>query len=210
MMNNILKYFRKILNPDRLDRQKIAEIYLHKNLRKIDLGASKKGHEGEWLLTDIDVLDITNEKDWTNIVGQNFPSHLMAEHVWEHLTAEQAKLANQNCFQFLQSGGRLRIAVPDGYHPDPNYIEHVKVGGSSPGADDHKVLYTYKTLTQNLQEAGFEVELQEYWDENGEFHKKNWNFEDGYVRRSADHDPRNKDGVLNYTSLIIDGFKAKN
>lgn len=207
-MKKILKYIRQMLNQHLLNKKKIAKIYYCNNLRKIDLGASRKGYEGEWLLTDIDVLDITREKDWKIIVDQNAPTHLMAEHVWEHLTLEQAKLANQNCYRFLQSGGRLRIAVPDGNHPDPAYIEHVRVGGSGPGADDHKVLYTYQTLSKSLEEAGFKVELLEYWDEEGCFHKNHWDAEDGFIRRSADHDPRNKDGVLDYTSVIIDGFKT--
>jgi predicted SAM-dependent methyltransferase len=28
------------------------------------------------------------------------------------------------------------------------------------------------------------------------------------IRRSADHDDRNKDGKLGYTSLIIDAYKS--
>jgi len=57
--------------------------------------------------------------------------------------------ANKNAFDFLRIGGTLRIAVPDGCHPDPNYIEHVRPGGTGAGADDHQFLYTYKTITES-------------------------------------------------------------
>jgi len=44
----------------------------------------------------------------------------------------------------------LRVAVPDGFHPNPGYIERVKPGGTGPGAGDHKILYTYRTLSAIL------------------------------------------------------------
>lgn len=37
----------------------------------------------------------------------------LAEHVWEHLSLEDAHRAARNCHEFLRPGGRLRLAVPD-------------------------------------------------------------------------------------------------
>lgn len=38
---------------------------------------------------------------------------LVAEHVWEHLSLQDAHRATRNCERHLRPGGRLRIAVPD-------------------------------------------------------------------------------------------------
>jgi predicted SAM-dependent methyltransferase len=60
--------------------------------------------------------------------------------------------------------------VPDGLHPDPEYIEWARPGGSGSGALDHKVLYDYHSLEDVLQAAGFQVRRLEYFDEEGRFH----------------------------------------
>ena len=173
---------------------------------KVSIGAGITKEEG-WMFTDIHILDLTKMDDFKDFFLLSKASNMMAEHVWEHLNERDTELANKNCYKFLRRGGRLRIAVPDGFHPDPEYIEHVRPGGIGIGADDHKILYNYKTLAQCLENAGFQVDLLEYWDEQGEFHFKEWDKEDGFIRRSARYDPRNTDNQLNYTSLIIDGIK---
>jgi predicted SAM-dependent methyltransferase len=58
-----------------------------------------------------------------------------------------------------------------------------------------------------LHEAGFRVRLLEWWDESGRFHREPWSVERGHIQRSAEHDKRNADGELHYTSLIVDGEK---
>ena len=68
---------------------------------------------------------------------------ILAEHVWEHLDCFAAIVAAQNCFKYLKPGGYIRVAVPDGWHPDKDYIDYVKPGGWGAGSDDHHVLYTY-------------------------------------------------------------------
>ena len=62
-------------------------------------------------------------------------------------------------------------------------------------------------MTESLVKVGFKVELLEYWDEDGNFHFKNWTNKHGKVKRSKRYDSRNSDGQLNYTSLIIDAIK---
>ena len=160
-----------------------------------------------WIHSDIETLNLLKKSDWQKYFDENSIHRILAEHVWEHLTPEEGKLAFLHCYQFLKPGGFLRVAVPDGYHPDPAYIDYVKPGGTGEGADDHKILYNYQIMSGFLQEIGFTVKPLEYFDEHGQFHKNPWNVEDGMVRRSADHDDRNKGGKLGYTSLIIDAFK---
>ena len=60
----------------------------------------------------------------------------------------------------------------------------------------------------SLEQAGFEVELLEWCDENGEFHYKYWNEEDGRIGRSLRFDTRNKDGKLGMVSIILDAKKT--
>lgn len=191
----------------KIERLKIFRRLRSKGIIKINVGSSGINDDSGWLATDIDILDITKSFDWLNMLLYLKADNIMAEHVWEHLTEKHTEMANKNCFRFLRKGGRLRLAVPDGFHPDPNYIEYVRPGGNGAGADDHKILYDYKVMTTFLEKAGFKVDLLEYWDENGEFHYKDWNNEDGHIRRSKRYDERNQEGQLNYTSLIVDAIK---
>jgi len=174
---------------------------------KLNVGCGDVDFSKEWFSCDIDVLDLTDRLNWIKLLGSLTIDNIFAEHVWEHLSEEDTMLANRNCYEFLKKKGRLRIAVPDGYHPDKSYIDYVKPNGTGIGSDDHKILYNYKSLSKKLQEVGFTTNLLEYWDEHGDFNSQKWNNKHGKVRRSKQYDPRNNDGQLNYTSLIIDAIK---
>jgi predicted SAM-dependent methyltransferase len=173
---------------------------------RIVIGASGIA-EADWIATEADQLDVTQERDWRRYFAPGSLDVIFAEHVWEHLTAEQGIAALRNCHRYLKPGGLLRLAVPDGFHPDPAYIEWVRVGGSGPGAADHKVLYNWQTLGEAFRCAGFHVRLLEYFDAGGQFHFTEWEPRDGLVRRSSRFDERNRDQPLAYTSLIVDGIK---
>lgn len=173
---------------------------------RIVVGAGHSEYEG-WLSTNIDTLDLLSEEDWKMQVGEIRLDRVLAEHVWEHLTPADGITALKHIADHLKPGGIVRIAVPDGNHPDREYIEHVRPGGGGPGADDHKVLYTITTLVSAMEAAGLESDSLEYWDEHGVFHAKEWAVEDGMVVRSSRFDSRNSGGDLNYTSLIVDGIK---
>jgi predicted SAM-dependent methyltransferase len=160
-----------------------------------------------WIITEREYLDLLCPRDWQAFFKENSISTILAEHVWEHLTLVEGFAAAVTCYNYLEPGGRLRIAVPDGFHPDPDYIELVRVGGSGVGAVDHKVLYNHDTLALLLARAGFEVQPLEYFDAAGIFHATDWSPADGLVRRSRRFDPRNHDGRLRYTSLIVDACK---
>ncbi|WP_291038294.1 methyltransferase domain-containing protein [Dyadobacter sp. 50-39] len=174
---------------------------------KLVVGAMYSLFKG-WIHSDIETLDLLKKSDWERYFQENSIDRILAEHVWEHLTPEQGQLAFKNCYTFLKPGGMLRVAVPDGFNPSEDYINYVKPGGTGNGADDHKILYNYKLMSGFLENIGFKVRLLEYFDENGQFHKSPWDPEDGMIRRSADHDERNRDGKLGYTSLIIDAIKG--
>lgn len=44
---------------------------------------------------------------------ENLVDAFVAEHVWEHLSLQDAHRATRNCQRHLRPGGRLRLAVPD-------------------------------------------------------------------------------------------------
>lgn len=199
-VNIVYRKLRRIKNDRKI------KVLLKQSPLKVIVGGGGIDHPG-WIVTEIENVNILIEENWRRYFSENSIDVIMAEHVWEHLTIEEAIKAAKNCYQFLKSGGYLRMAVPDGYHPDPEYINNVKPFGIGPGCDDHKILYNYRTLSSVFTSVGFKVELLEYWDEDGEFHFLPWDRKDGFIERSKAHDPRNRDGSLRYTSIILDARK---
>jgi len=190
----------------RLTRRWLLRVRARRRPLKVVLGSSGVD-VGDWLLTHMEQLDVTEEKDWERYFQRGSVDAILAEHVWEHLTPQQADTAVRHCYSFLRGGGRLRIAVPDGLHPDASYIDAVKPRGSAKGSEDHKVLYTCDKLKRLLESAGFTTQVLECFNEQGVFVSEDWDPRDGMVRRSARFDSRNRDGQLRYTSIIIDAFK---
>ena len=108
----------------------------------------------------------------------------------------------------LVVGGRIRIAVPDGFNPNPDYIRHVSVNGIGDDATDHKQLLNFDTLSDMLIRSGCDIEHIEGYQSNGKLLVKKWSLSDGFIRRSR----QNKtDNSWNFpdasTSLIVDGIK---
>jgi len=174
---------------------------------QVVLGSGRLPLGDRWIGTDIEVLDIADRQGWQRLFAPDSLDALLAEHVWEHLEPEQARAAAKNCFRFLKPGGYLRVAVPDGCHPSSDYRERVRPGGSGPGSEDHKTLYDYRSLSLLFSEAGFTVRLLEHFDEQGEFHDNGLDHEKGPIKRCRANDPRNQNGTLVYTSLILDACK---
>jgi predicted SAM-dependent methyltransferase len=206
--------YRAALTPARAIHRAIRHRVLDRVIRRASkrsplrlvLGSGSLSQKG-WLATDREHLDMLNHAHWSRYFGKESVDAMFAEHVWEHLTEADAVEAARNCRCYLKPGGYLRVAVPDGLHPSQAYRDAVKPMGSGAGADDHKVLYTYATLSRVFEEAGFRVELLEYFDENGSFQAGDWDPKDGLVLRSRRFDERNSDGRLNYTSIILDARK---
>src|SRR5262249_446073 len=104
--------------------------------RKVIVGAGETILPG-WVATDLPLGDVADRNSLMSWFQMGSVRALLAEHVWEHLAPEQAQAAAANCHQLLMPGGYVRVAVPDGLHPDPRYIDYVKPGGTGPGCDDH-------------------------------------------------------------------------
>lgn len=175
---------------------------LREEPRRIVIGASGSFEAG-WVPTDRDDLDLLRPDSWERFLRPGSVDALLAEHVWEHLTLEEGKVAAQTCYRFLKPGGYVRVAVPDGLFPDPRFREYIEVDGEAGGGDvgGHKVVYTYDQLTDVFESVGFRTILLEYHDEAGHFHERDWNPADGMVHRSRRFDPR---GPI---SIVLDAVK---
>jgi len=199
--NKIQRAYRKHIGPARLRNAKPPV--------RIVIGASGWCDPG-WIPTEQSFLDLLNPWDWERFFKPDTVDAMLAEHVWEHLEPDQAYFAAKICYAYLKPGGYLRLAVPDGFHPNPEYIEWSRPGGRSPGqlSNDHRVLYTYITFRDLFQAAGFHTHLYEYFTEDGRFCQEHWSPADGMIRRSRAHDKRNRDGGFTYTSIIMDAVKG--
>ena len=162
----IISYFIKIKN---FVLFLIQKFFFKKKLLKLQkikiiIGASGTNYKN-WLSTNINLLNLTDENSFKKLLKNYQVNNFLAEHVFEHLTIEEGKIATNNCWKYLKKGGVLRIAVPDGYFPDKEYIDATKPGGSGPGAYDHKVIYNYKTIRNIFDESKFKLNFIEYFDE---------------------------------------------
>lgn len=170
--------------------------------RRIVIGASGIYDPG-WIPTDITEFDLLKPDDWQTYIEPNSVDAFLAEHVWEHLSLEDGRIAAQTCYRYLKPGGYLRIAVPDGNFPDAAFQEYIKVGGVGGGGTDggHLIVYTADVLADSLTRAGFSTRLLEYHDAQGRFHGQPWDAAGGIIHRSAAYDAR---GPI---SIIIDAIK---
>lgn len=175
---------------------------------KIIVGAGRTKYKG-WFATDIVTLDITNENHFIKYFKKKRIHKVLAEHVLEHLTKKELELMIQNFYIYSAENINIRIAVPDGFHKEEEYIKIVKPGGTGEGADNHKHLFNYKSLSLLFEDKNFKPNLIEYWDEDGIFHQGYSNDDNGFVKRSFINDSRNSDSIPHYTSLIIDFRKKK-
>ncbi len=182
------------------------------------VGAAETNYPG-WFPTDIQFVnpneiqlnvfhfDITNASHFEkNLKGRKIDK-ILAEHVLEHLTNEQIDIMAKNFYDYSSKKIHIRIAVPDGFHQDPAYIQMVKPGGTGEGAHDHKQLFTYRSLSAFFEKQGFLAHPVEYWDENHQFIQNYQNDDKGHIKRSFVNDSRNQDGTPRYTSLIVDFTK---
>ncbi|MFL5548065.1 MAG: class I SAM-dependent methyltransferase, partial [Gemmatimonadales bacterium] len=99
--------------------------------KRVVIGAWSRFDRG-WIPTQREFLDLTKPEDWQRFFQPNSVEAMLAEHVWEHLTPAEGLAAARTCYTYLKPGGYLRVAVPDGLHPDPEYIETVKAGAQEP------------------------------------------------------------------------------
>ena len=173
----------------------------------IDVGGVEfAGRKDNFIVTNInnhnfDILDVSSMKQF--IKGRPVGKY-MTEHVFEHLSYNDAKKGFQNMYVTLIDGGRVRICVPDGYLPSVTYQEYIKVGN----AFDHKMVWTIDNLKPLLEKVGFEVVPLEYWNKDGtERYTGKWDDKDGYLQRTSKERTDTYDNIL-HTSLSLDAFKT--
>ncbi len=179
---------------------------------KIIVGAAETYQPG-WYSTNEQWLDIVKQTDWDKVFkGKRLVTHVVAEHVFEHLTHAEARQALANIAACAVPGARVRIAVPDGYHPDPVYQAHVGIAGIGDDAADHKQVLNADVLADLLQEAGFQPKQVEGYDKSGKLIAETYSQADGYIRRSRVNRKTGKPSAWNFfdadTSLIVDGIKV--
>jgi len=124
----IRKFIKNIRKKNHLKR----ELKKNKGRLRIIIGSGHQ-YQDNWICTDYPVLDVTDQRTFAKNFMPDSVEAFLAEHVWEHLTVSEASLAIRNCLKYLVPGGHLRLAVPDGNHPDQNYLEQVRPGGKWAG-----------------------------------------------------------------------------
>jgi|TARA_B110000114_G_C14999204_1_gene359941 predicted SAM-dependent methyltransferase len=190
---------------------KIKFAILYKKEIKIIIGASNT-YQKNWYATNESWLDITNENDWIRVFKKkNLISNILAEHVFEHLTYEECIKALKIISKYMIQNSKIRIAVPDGYNPDPIYLKNVGINGVGIAADDHKQLLNKDVLFEILSKSNFKPKLIEGYDANKILHTEKYSIEDGFVKRSRQNNDPNLEKIWGFndskTSLIIDGVK---
>lgn len=177
---------------------------------KVIIGAGEQRWPG-WIPTEQHELDLTRPASFAAYFGNQQADAFLCEHVWEHLHPHEAAQGAQLVFDYLKPGGFLRVAVPDGRHPDPAYLAMVAVHGPGPAAD-HQMLYTLDSLTPIFEQVGFRVQPLEWWNAEHHFQRADWEVETAPIYRSSQLDHRNQAwregrGPLGFTSLILDATK---
>lgn len=176
--------------------------FRNKKTIKIVGGASDTKFSG-WTSLNIEVLDITKEKDWNFIFKKRSIDNILLEHVVEHLKYNDFIKFLQTVKKYLKVGAVIRIAVPDKYHPSQYVRDLTGVNGLEPGADDHKYFYCINDFEKIGNENGFLVNKIEYFDESGAFNSKDFNFDNGYVSRcSKNYKGRFTDSKEEYSKMM--------
>jgi predicted SAM-dependent methyltransferase len=189
------KRLRRTLRGQGLRRQ------LKATPRRIVIGSSGVFEDG-WVATDAYELNLLDRDTWSRYLEPASVDVLLAEHVWEHLTLDEGRIGARLCHSYLRPGGYIRVAVPDGLHPDPEYRAYIGIDGAAGGGvGGHKVVYTYRLLQEVFEGAGFSTTLLEYHDEAGKLHLRDWNPRDGKIHRSSKYD---SGGAV---SIVLDATK---
>lgn len=184
--------------------QKLVRQIAEADELKVNLGAGSTSYR-DWIPVEFTDIDSSCERDWERYFVPDSISNVLAEHVWEHMTAEQGLAAARMVHRYLNKGACFRVAVPDRNHPSPEYYDDCK---PDPFILGHKVFYDKDRLVELLRSAGFSgVTPIEWWDTSGGFNEVPWDDERGHINRSAHNSLRNINGALTYTSLIVDAVK---
>ena len=210
MLRQFLRKFLKIIIY-RYRLYKILNLSKYKNNIKIIVGAAES-YQNDWYSTNQNWLDIRKEEHWLNIFKDRvIISNIVAEHVFEHLTFDEAVNSLILMKKFMKKNSKIRIAVPDGYNPDSTYIKNVEINGIGDDAQDHKQLLNKDKLFDILRKANFTPHLIEGYDKNGSLTLNNYSINDGFIKRSRNNVNDDLEKIWGFvdskTSLIVDGLK---
>lgn len=171
---------------------------------RIILGAGHhRKEENGWICTDLPQFDITRAEHWKSLFqGVNIQA-IVAEHVLEHLSYTEIKVALHHAAQYLEKGAVFRLAVPDKHNPDTLYKEGTKPGGKDIGAHDHKVFLGLEDFDQLTEAFYYHERGLEYFDPEGKFHEVPYTDENGRIVRSNKH-RFTYPPIPAYSSLIVD------
>lgn len=195
-----LRRRRWLWNVSRRAKNSIKKAFRNDRIR-LNIGSGNNHYSG-WINLDLPYFDVTTAISWEKYLNSYKFHAILMEHVLEHLTENDIRTALSLAKKYMAPDGTIRIAVPDSYHPNPEYINHVKPNGIGPGADDHKTFWNIDTFTDLAKDLGFLVEAKEYYNHKGELVMNNLDEVLGPITRTA-RKPR-KTGITDYSSLIVD------
>tara|TARA_B100000287_G_C20430920_1_gene701476 strand:+ start:119 stop:799 length:681 start_codon:yes stop_codon:yes gene_type:complete len=205
----IRKIFKIFLYNFRLLKFKVILIFAKEV--NIILGAALTSQK-DWISTNEEWFDITKKKDWQKLFkNKRKLKRALAEHVFEHLSESEMKSALNLIYYYLIKDGTLRIAVPDGNHPNPIYREHTGINGKGADASDHKQFITYEYLKSELENCGFKCILREGYMSDGTLVNEKLTSELGFIIRSRNNKSFNMKYGWDFesanSSLIVDAYK---
>ena len=116
-MKHSLKQIKKYFSLRYKEVKLRVLLFFYNKRLKVILGAGNT-KLSTWVSTDYPIIDVVKHRTLEQYFRADSVDAFIAEHVWEHLSEQDACIAAENCFNLLKSGGYLRIAVPDGFHYD--------------------------------------------------------------------------------------------
>ena len=169
---------------------------------RIIIGASSTRDSG-WISTEQDFFDLTDQDTMSRFLWKSKVDAYLLEHVLEHLSVDDSVLALSLLANTLKPDGYIRIAVPDGNHPDDVHLRYVGIDGP----DDHKHLWRVGDFERISANLGLKLTALEYCDEL-HIRRKIQQLDDrGLITRrflNLNSDHSNWQSSIGPSSLIVD------
>jgi len=173
----------------RLRRQKGVPIGLRQALfqtRRVYIGASGRRFAG-WESFNVDVLNVTNGRDFAKLfcVGEIQAFH--SEHTFEHIDKLLMRGTFRSFYEYLAAGGYVRTSIPA--------YGSGHIAGDLDKQYGHVNFMTADELVKLMEQTGFvHVQKLEWTDfETRSVHTSSWDYCEGPVIRSVQYDRRNQD-----------------
>jgi predicted SAM-dependent methyltransferase len=131
----------------------------------------------------------------------NSVDRILTEHFFEHLEEDDVSNIINQSYDILKKGGVMRIAVPD-YNNlrDKKFL----LRGGPHFEIDHLTLFTKSLIEELIAKSPFEnYKLSQYWTDDGTFVDSPIDYSLGYVKRTPDHDPRNRMNIPVLNILVF-------